>query len=510
MVSPGSNTETQCVLPSSFRDPAGFLFRRDNTLYRQVNLAYKDHYDHLMNSGLYRSLAGSGLVLSHQEVDLAHAVNDTAYKILQPDLVPFISYPYEWCFSQFKDAALVTLRIQKESLRFGMSLKDSSAYNIQFKNGKPVLIDTLSFEKYREGRPWGAYQQFCQHFLAPLALMSFADVRLSQLLRIYIDGVPLDLASSLLPWRTRLRFGLFSHIHLHAKSQKHFANRTVNTNAKELSEVTCGTNPPAVPSWHGGTAVRSHSHLGNKISRAGIRSRHMSLRAFLGLVDNLESTIQSLKWRAQDTTWINYDAATHYGQEGRDHKKQLVSQILDQIEPKPNSVWDLGANTGQFSRLASERGIRALSFDMDPACVERNYLECIQRGETHILPLLLDLTNPSPDLGWENQERVSVLGRGPADTVLALALVHHLAIANNLPLQKIAAFFARISNSLIIEFVPKADSQVQLLFASREDIFPEYTRDHFEKTFSQYFVIRQATEIYQTKRMLYWMTKIRS
>ena len=193
-------------IPGSFRDPSGFVFCQDSSIYRQVNIRYEEDYDYLIDSGLYETLVDSGLLVSYDEIDLGYARTDSAYKILKPESVPFISYPYEWCFSQLKDAAFTTLEIQRIALDFGMILKDSSAYNIQFIRGKPVLIDTLSFEKYHEGPSWVAYGQFCQHFLAPLALMSYRDIRLNQLFHIYIDGIPLDLASSLLPFRTRFRF----------------------------------------------------------------------------------------------------------------------------------------------------------------------------------------------------------------------------------------------------------------------------------------------------------------
>jgi len=454
-------------VPSSFRDPSGFLFLHNGLLLRQVNRNYRDHYDYLMNSGLYTRLVESGLLVPHGEVDSTRAASEEAYRIIQPEPIPFISYPYEWSFSQLKQAALCTLQIQREALNLGMSLKDCSAYNIQFWKGKPVLIDTLSFEKVLEGRPWIAYRQFCQHFLAPLALMSLVDVRLGQLFRVYIDGIPLDLASGLLPLRSRLRFTLLSHIHLHARSQKHFSEKTID---------------------------------------AG--SRKMSRRAFLGLIDNLESGIRALSWKPQDTAWSNYYASTNYDSDAFQHKTRLVSEILDQIAPQPRTLWDLGANNGFFSRLASDRGILTLAFDMDASCVERNYRDCLQRGETRLLPLLLDLTNPSPDLGWENQERMSFLRRGPTDVVLALALIHHLAIANNVTLPQIARFFAGLSKTLIIEFVPKSDSQVQRLLSTREDIFPGYTQAAFEEEFSRHFFIRRAEKIQQTKRTLYWMETV--
>ncbi|MCL4823372.1 MAG: hypothetical protein KJZ57_04050, partial [Anaerolineales bacterium] len=214
--------QTSDSLAASFRDPGGFLFSRGGILYRQVNRAGADDYTRFMESGLYEKLVKAGLLIPHAEVDEPPAEAALSFKILRPERAPFISYPYEWSFSQLKDAALATLSIQKRALKLGMSLKDASAYNIQFIHGRPMLIDTLSFEVYREGRPWDAYRQFCQHFLAPLALMSRVDVRLGQLLRVHIDGLPLDLASRLLPASTRLDFGLLTHIHIHAFSPPEF------------------------------------------------------------------------------------------------------------------------------------------------------------------------------------------------------------------------------------------------------------------------------------------------
>ncbi|MBI2832065.1 MAG: class I SAM-dependent methyltransferase [Chloroflexi bacterium] len=459
-----TNTATSQVVAGSFRDPSGFLFLQDGVLFRQVNAIYKENYDRMMGSGLYRNLTAAGLLIEHEEATIRPPRLELAYKVIRPELVPFISYPYEWCFSQLKDAALTLLRTQKTCLDFDMSLKDCSAYNVQFFQGRPVLIDTLSFEKYREGYPWVAYRQFCQHFLAPLALMSYKDIRLNQLLRIYIDGVPLDLASSLLPFRTCLRFPLLSHIHLHARSQKRFASRT-----------------------------------------ASKRSYRVGRSAFLGIIESLESAIKNLKWQPRGTEWAEYYNATNYSREAFEHKKQIVAGFLAQA--RPANVWDLGANSGVFSRLASEGGIPVISIDNDPAVVEKNYLQCARMKEINILPLVLDLTNPSPGIGWENNERMPLLERGPADAVIALALVHHLAISNNLPFDRIARFLSNMCNWLIIEFVPKTDSQVQRLLASREDVFNDYTQTIFERKFGEYFTMQGPVNIRGSERSIYLMRR---
>lgn len=452
------------ILGGSFRDPSGFLFRHEGILYRQLQMSCKEHYDHLMASDLYSNLVRAGLLIPHEEVNLRGDDSADFYKTIRPEPIPFISYPYEWSFTQLKDAARTTLDIQKRALRHGMTLVDCSAYNIQFWRSRPVMIDTLSFRKYVEGEAWTAYKQFCQHFLAPLALMSLKDVRLSQLFRIHIDGVPLDLASNLLPLKSRLRFPLLLHIHFHAKSQKRYADKAV--------------------------VVKGHK---------------LSHHAFLGLIDSLESAVNRLSWKPQGTEWANYYRDTNYTPAGLEHKSRLVNEYLKDVQP--GLLWDLGANVGHFSRIGSRMGALTISFDVDPACVERNYLQCMREKETNILPLLSDLTNPSPAIGWENEERMSLFERGPADAVMALALIHHLCISNNVPLNKVARFFSDLARFLIIEFVPKDDSQVHRLLATREDIFLDYDQVNFEKAFHDLFYVKRSDAIRDSRRTLYLMER---
>ncbi len=460
--------ENSEVVAGSFRDPSGFVFRRNGVFYRQVNESYKEDYERLMGSGLYEELTDKDLLIPHEEVDLAPPVPGEAYKVIKPRKVQFISYPYEWCFSQFKDAALTTLKIQEIALEFGMSLKDSSSFNIQFQRNQPVFIDTLSFEEYREGQPWVAYRQFCQHFLAPLAIMSYTDIRLNQLLRVYLDGIPLDMASSLLPLGSRFRFTLLSHIHLHARSQEHFSDRV--------------------------KAVKQVNKDGKKMSRT----------ALLGLIDSLESAIKRLTWKSRDTLWSDYyGGSSNYSSQALEHKKEIVGNYLEEVGPE--EVWDLGANVGLFSRISSRKGIRTISFDFDPGCVESNYLKCKEDGSGNTLPLLLDLTNPTPDVGWGSKERMSIMERGPTDAALALALVHHLAISNNTPFPKIADFLNQICSYLIVEFIPKGDEQVQKLLASREDVFADYSQDNFLKSFERKFSIMASEGVKDSGRTIYLM-----
>jgi hypothetical protein len=453
------------IIGGSFRDPSGFVFVADNVVYRQVNPIYKPHYEQLMSSGLYDNLVKHGLLISHDDAPNNVTTDIESYKIICPQQLPFVSYPYEWSFSQLKDAALATLSIQKHAIKHRMILKDASAYNIQFVNGKPMFIDTLSFESYEEGQPWSAYKQFCQHFLAPLTLMSYKDVRLSQLLRVHIDGVPLDLASSLLPKRTYFNIGLVMHLHLHARAQKRYEDDT--------------------------TSVKS--------------TRKLSKQASLNIISDLQSTIKGLRWNYGQTAWANYYQGDSYQDIGFNDKQSLVSDYLDIVKPK--CIWDLGANTGVFSRIASQRGIFAVSLDSDPGVVEANYLQIKHQKEKQLLPLLIDLSNPSAGIGWANRERESLAERSQADCVFALALIHHLAIRNNVPLLNLANYFASLSEWLIIEFVPKSDEKVKTLLETREDIFPNYTQEGFEKIFSQVYDIIKAQPIKQSDRVLYLLQR---
>jgi len=450
---------------ASYRDPSGFVFRRDGELLRQINQSYREDYQKLIESGLCRKAIDTGLLIPHEETDLPFAEPRSGWKVIRPRPLHFISYPYEWCFSQLKDAALATLAIQKQAMEHGMSLKDASAFNIQFDAGKPVLIDTLSFEKYEVGQPWVAYRQMCQHFLAPLALMAMRDVRLNQLLQTNLDGIPLDLASSLLPFSSRLQFSHLIHLHLHAKMQSKHASRS---------------EKPAT-------------------------SRKVGKNQLLGIIDSLQSAIRKLNWRPAGTEWGDYYTDTNYTDAGMAQKRKLVGEFIEKVAPA--SVWDFGANTGEFSRLASEKGIDTIAFDIDPAAVEKNYLQTRQRGEKHLLPLRLDLTNPSPAVGWDLQERMSVAERGPVDLAMALALIHHLAISMNVPLGHIARFFHRVARNLIIEFVPKTDSQVSRLLVVRKDIFGDYSQESFEADFGQYFTIQRREALTDSQRVLYLMSR---
>jgi SAM-dependent methyltransferase len=455
--------------PASYRDPSGFVFRRDGVLYRQIAPSFADDWTAFEASGLRARLVGEGLLIDHEEVDPGLALEPPAFRVIRPELIDFVSYPYEWSFSQLQDAALLTLRAQALAMEAGMTLRDASAYNVQFRRGRPVLIDSLSFERATPGAPWIAYRQFCEHFLAPLALMARVDIRLGSLLRDHLEGVPLDLAARLLPTRTRFSLGLGTHIHLHARAQRRYADR-----------------PEAAAGVAGGGASG--------------RGR-MSPARQAALVESLRGTVAGLRWLAAGTAWADYAENTSYDEAATLAKERAVREAL--VSAGGERVWDLGANTGRYSRIAADLGRSVIAFDVDPAAVERGYLALRSEGRTDILPLLGDLVDPSPALGWANAERRSLLERADADVLLALALVHHLAIGRNVPLAHLADLLASLARDAIVEFVPKEDPMVGRLLAARRDVFPDYTIEGFRQAFVRRFELLSEVPIEGTLRTLF-------
>lgn len=293
-------------------------------------------------------------------------------------------------------------------------------------------------------------------------------MRLAQLSKVHIDGIPLDLASRLLPTRTWFSINILLHLHLHARAQQSFA----------ASDDT-------------GISRRKYRPL----SKAGM----------LGIVTELKSLIQGLDWNPTGTEWADYYSDTNYTDRAFKTKRAIIETFLDNIDPK--DVWDIGGNTGVFSRIASSRGISTVSYDIDPAAIEISYRQAKKEKNQKLLPLIIDLTNPSNGIGWANQERQTLAERGPVDCIFAFALIHHLAISNNVPLAKISSYLSILGKQLIIEFVPKSDSQVKRLLSSREDIFDKYTIEGFEAAFSQNFMIREKVPVNDSERIMYWLER---
>jgi hypothetical protein len=349
-----------------------------------------------------------------------------------------------------------------------MSLKDCSVYNLQFHRGRPVFIDTLSFEVYREGEPWVGYRQFCEHFLAPLALMALRDHRLNQLCRSNIDGIPLDLAVRLLPARSWVHWGLALHLRLHERFQR--------------------------------------SHTARPASHSAVRGPlAVSRNALMGLIDSLASTVRRLRWRPARGGWASYEQELPYTLEGFERKARIVRELVERTRAR--TIWDLGANTGHFSRMAAGSGASTIAFDFDPSCIERAYIDARARNETRLLPLVMDLFNPSPASGWMNRERSSIFERGNPELVMALALIHHLSFVGNQPMENLAEFFRGLAPWLLIEFVPEDDPQVRLLAEQRAGVHHDYNQETFERCFGKHFLIMTSEPVTERGRILYLMRR---
>ena len=450
--------------PASYRDPSGYMFTdADGRLLRYVHRRYAPHYDHVISSGLYKALTAAGLLVSHKELPPPEG-DPECYRILQPDAIAPWTFPYEWSFEQLRAAALATLRITRTALDHGAILKDATAYNIQLRPAGAQMIDTLSFERHTEGQPWAAFGQFLQHFLYPLLLYRHLPETAPAMLTAYPDGIPPRLVSAALSGEGRLSLNHRLYVRLPASV------------AKKAEKVSASTS-----------------------------SRAVSTKSIRQNLEQLEGWITKLSLPA-DPGWERYYAETILSDAYLQEKSGVVKTWLGQIAP--GSVLDLGSNTGHFSIMAAEGGAEVTALDTDPRCIDALW-RTAQQGKKAIHPMVADLCNPSPSLGWGGAERVSLLSRIEGrDTVLALALIHHLAIARNVPLAMIASLFAHLSaRDLIVEWIPKEDEKVQGLLQHRTDVFDNYNPAQFEEQFGQHFTTRAVHRSEASKRVLYWLQK---
>ena len=448
--------------PASFRDPAGFIFEQDGIFYRQVNQSYAAHYDKLIQSGLYALLVKEKTLLPHSETDSRIADPSSRYKTLLPDQLVFISYPYEWCFSQWKDAALLTLSMVKKSIGYGMILKDATPFNIQFSGTSPIWIDTLSFETYDETKPWIAYRQFMECFIAPLLVARHLGADLQKIFMVYPEGIPLKIVTRLLPLKSRLNLNTLLHIILPS---------SVSANKKAVSK-----------------------NIGD-----------FSKQKLLHIIDNLISFVDSIKITDEVSVWNNYYDETVLSMEYVEEKMDLLRLWMQDLPIQ--SVLDIGTNTGHYAEMTAGAGKFTIAIDSDTACINRLYQTAKKNNLTNLLPLTIDITNPTPAIGWENHERRSFLSRTRTGLCLALALIHHLAISRNIRFDQMAKAFSTIAPWLIIEFIPKSDPKINLLLENRVDIFEDYHELSFTNAFAELFTIVKRHPLTSTGRILFLMQR---
>ncbi|MBS1638660.1 MAG: hypothetical protein JSR12_01275 [Bacteroidetes bacterium] len=447
----------------SYKDDKAFVFKQGENFYRCLLNNYEKEYDCLMNSGLYTELISKNLIISHTELSNHEIVEDNIYKIILPQQIDFVNYPYEWSFSQWKDVCIALLSINLIAVKYGMIVKDATPYNFTFIGSKCVLFDTSSFTFYNANEPWNAYRQFCEEMLGPLLLTKYNGLEWPKLNRAAITGLPLKFVSKQLPIKSLLNSLCFWHIHLHS-----FFKNGKSSSENSLKKNTKNQTPE--------------------------------------LLQLLLLNIKSLNIKKEKSVWNNYYETNIESQEYLEHKQSVIENWLKKISPI--SVADIGANTGNFSFIAAKYTDKVYAFDSDTNCVEDLFTKCKEKQLQNITCVVEDMANPAPGMGWMNEEKISLLNRLKANTVLALAVLHHLCITKYLPFEFVAKLFACISNEyLIIEFVPKEDNKVKLLLNNREDIFTNYKEEKFKKDFSAYFDFIEEISLNASSRKLFLCRK---
>jgi SAM-dependent methyltransferase len=385
--------------------------------------------------------------------------------ILKHETVPFISYPYEWSFGMLKDAALLQLELLLAALQEEMILKDASAFNIQWRGTSPVFIDIPSFTRLAPGEPWVGYRQFCQQLLYPLFLQAYKDIPFQPWLRGAIDGIEPEHCKNLMSLRDLLRRGVFLHVHLQNKIQTTYA--------------------------------RTESNIRRELAAAGFHKHLIETNAH-----RLRTLVRKLAWKRTRSVWSDYATANSYSK--ADHERK-VAFVRDVVRTRHwNLVWDLGCNTGVFARIAAENAGYVVAMDADSLAIERLYRALKAERTTTILPLVTNIANLSPNLGWRGLERKGLVERGKPDLTLCLALIHHLVIGANLPLQEFVDWLASLGGDLVIEFVTKDDPMVQTLLRNREDLYGDYEVGYFEQCLSQAFALVQRDPLVSGTRSLYY------
>ena len=456
--------------PGSFRDRSNRVFVTDKAVFRALDANAKAHWDKLSNTKFFKKYSESGQIIATKNVELS-ALGALANQggdwvaLLEHERVPVISYPYEWSFGMLKDAALLHLDMMLDALAEGFVLKDATPFNVQFIGSRATLIDVISFEKLSND-VWVAQRQFCEMFLYPLMLQAYLNVPFHSWLRGSLDGISATDMSKLMSLRDCFRSGVLLHVKLQSKLQQSFGGSTSN--------------------------VRSEL----KAAGMGVEIIKINIAKLRKLVSKLDSGIAQ-------TEWGDYAENTSYSDTEHQIKREFITEVMKTGEHK--LAWDLGCNTGEYSKIAVDNGAYVVAADGDHLAIERLYQEQKSKGGDKILPLVMKLNDQSPGLGWRGQERAPFACRSKPSVVFCLALIHHLVITANIPLREVMAWFASLGSSLVIEFVNKQDEMVEQLLRNRLDQYPDYTPEGFEAVLNEFFTIEKRRETKPGKREIFFV-----
>ncbi len=435
--------------PASFRDPeARVVYSAEGEVLRELSPRGQEDWQALRQTRFFRRALADGRIVGTEEV---------APGMLRHERVPFVSYPYEWPFEMLREAALLELGLLDEALEEGFVLKDGTPYNVQWRGSEPVFVDVGSFERLRDGEPWAGYRQFCTLFLYPLMLQAYRGIAPQPWLRGSLEGIEPAQARALLP---RFRRGILTHVVLHDRLEAKHADRQRD--------------------------VRS------ELKAAGFRKELIQAN-----VRRMRKLVEGLTPKRGRSAWTDYREIAPYSAEDAKRKERFVREA-----GPARLAWDLGANDGRFARVLEAETIVAA--DGDEQVAGELYAALRREGSRTILPLVVDLADPSPGLGWRGLERRRLEERGRPDLVLALALVHHLAIGRNVPFGELAAWLRGLGGRLVIEFADREDPMVKrLLAAKRAETHEDYGRGEFERALGGDFEVERREELGSGTRTLY-------
>lgn len=453
--------------PSSYRDPGGGVFSLEGKLFRYFTANGIAAFQAAEASGLLDYLQQRKALNGWRSVNLAQAsslaaIVHEAEAFLELEPVTFPSYCYEWSFAMLQDAALLTLELLRASLDKGCILQDATPYNVLFKGSRPVFIDLGSFQRYSEGQPWGSYSQFCRLFLNPLLLQRFTRTPFQPWLRGKLDGLEPSETARLLPFAAKLRRSVFLHVVVQAKLSK------LNTPQQRI-----------------------------------LRNPYVAKRTINNMLNGLGRLVQSLKIH-QASAWLRYENEHDYHPEAWSAKEGFVDRVVSRLRPR--TAWDIGCNTGHFSLILAKYAEHVVAFDRDADAIDVLYRQA--KGKVHnVLPLVLDLVDPSPSLGWAQSAQLGLIERSPADLVVMLAALHHICIGSNVPFTLLSEWLSRVAPTAILEFVPKDDLRSQDLLRWRPDVYDWYSQESFEHALTLRFTILEQLSLPHSGRVLYLVKK---
>jgi hypothetical protein len=451
----------------SFRDRQNQVFISGDRIYRGISQVALDNWKKLEAGNLFKKFSASHNLVPTKLVDPAQVAGANGWAaLLEHERVPFLNYSYEWSFSMLKDAALLHLDLMEAALEENLILKDSSSYNIMFVGSRPVFIDIPSFEKYTPGMPWIGFRQFCQHFLYPLMLQSFKGISFRSWLRGSVEGITPEECNRLMSAKDRLRPGVFTLVYLQSKLVA-----SMGSSRRSLIDET------------------KDSDFGKEIILANVRK--------------LRKLVKRLEWKITKTEWGDYAQNTSYDDSETQQKIAFVTRVANLRRRR--LTWDIGANTGTYSRILSANSENVVSMDIDELAIERLYRKLRDEEKQHanMLPLVFDLSNPSPALGWRCSERKSLDERTKPELVLCLALIHHLVITYNIPVRNVMEWLASFKSELVIEMLTKEDDMVKKVLTNKVDQYDDFTIEYFEQAASKYFTVGEKLEVMAGKRFLY-------